>query len=117
VVGVKGIVFRVDTGGKTQNDKWTRGQRVDSEGRVGTNGRERNRGQREQLLHRSVQRFRGGLVLQAHRLCASLTSRFESDKEERTRRIESREGAGGDEGVHTRAESGRLWSFIYHQVY
>ena len=37
---------------------------------------------REQLLHRSVQRFRGGLVFKAHRLCVSLDSRLESNKEE-----------------------------------
>ena len=35
------------------------------------------------LLHRHVQRFRGGLVLKAHRLCVSLNSRLESNKEER----------------------------------
>jgi len=29
-----------------------------------------------------VQRFRGGLVFKAHRLCASLNSRLESNKEE-----------------------------------
>jgi len=36
----------------------------------------------EQLLHRNVQLFRGGLVIQAHRLCISLNSRLESNKEE-----------------------------------
>jgi len=34
------------------------------------------------LLHRNVQRFRGGLVFKAHRLCVSLNSRLESNKEE-----------------------------------
>ena len=34
------------------------------------------------LLHRNVQRFRGGLVFKAHRRCASLNSRRESNKEE-----------------------------------
>jgi len=29
-----------------------------------------------------VQRFRGGLVFKAHRLCVSLNSRLESNKEE-----------------------------------
>ena len=29
-----------------------------------------------------MQRFRGGLVFKAHRLCVSLTSRLESNKEE-----------------------------------
>ena len=29
-----------------------------------------------------VQRFRGGLVFEAHRLCVSLNSRLESNKEE-----------------------------------
>ena len=36
----------------------------------------------EQPLHRNVQRFRGGLVSKAQRLCVSLTSRLESNKEE-----------------------------------
>jgi len=35
-----------------------------------------------QLLHRKVQRFRGGLVVKAHRLCASLNFWLESNKEE-----------------------------------
>jgi len=30
----------------------------------------------------NVKRFRGGLVFKAHRLCVSLNSRLESDKEE-----------------------------------
>ena len=34
----------------------------------------------EQLLHRNVQRFRGGLAFKAHRLCVSLNSRLESNK-------------------------------------
>ena len=33
-------------------------------------------------LHRNVQRFRGGLVFKAHRLCVSLNSRLESNTEE-----------------------------------
>jgi len=36
----------------------------------------------DQLLHRNVQRFRGGLVFKAHRLFVSLNSRRESNKEE-----------------------------------
>ena len=31
-----------------------------------------------QLPHKNVQRFRGGLVFKAHRLCVSLNSRLES---------------------------------------
>jgi len=34
------------------------------------------------VLHRNVQRFRGGLVFKARRLCVSLNSRLESNKEE-----------------------------------
>jgi len=34
------------------------------------------------LLHRNVQRFRRGLVFKARRLCVSLNSRLESNKEE-----------------------------------
>jgi len=47
--------------------------------------RENTHGQiriREQLLQRNVQRFRGGLVFKAHRLCVLLISRLESKKEE-----------------------------------
>ena len=36
----------------------------------------------EQLLHRNVQRFRGRLVFKTHRLCVSLNSRLESNKDE-----------------------------------
>ena len=36
----------------------------------------------DQPLYINVQRFRGGLVFKAHRLCVSLNSRLESDKEE-----------------------------------
>ena len=32
--------------------------------------------------YRNVQRFRGGLVFKAHRLCVSLNSRLENEKEE-----------------------------------
>ena len=38
-----------------------------------------------QRLHRNVQQFRGGLVFKAHRLCASLNSRLERNKEEEGR--------------------------------
>ena len=34
-------------------------------------------------LYRNVQRFRGGLVCKAHRLCVSLNSRLESNTEEK----------------------------------
>jgi len=34
------------------------------------------------LTEKDVQRFRGGLVFKAHRLCVSLNSRLESNKEE-----------------------------------
>ena len=33
------------------------------------------------MKHRNVQRFRSGLVVKAHRVCVSLNSRLESDKE------------------------------------
>jgi len=39
----------------------------------------------EQLLHRTMQWFRDGLVFKAHRLCVSLISRLESNKEEERR--------------------------------
>ena len=34
-----------------------------------------------ELLHINVQRFRSGLVSKAHRLCVSLNSRLESNRE------------------------------------
>ena len=34
------------------------------------------------VVYRNLQRFRGGLVFKAHRLCVSLNSRLESNKEE-----------------------------------
>ena len=40
------------------------------------------KGRWRSLLDRNVQRFRGGLVFKAHRLCVSLNSRLESNKEE-----------------------------------
>ena len=36
----------------------------------------------EQLINRNVQRFRGGLISKAHRLCVSLNYRLESNEEE-----------------------------------
>jgi len=42
----------------------------------------------EQLIHRNVQRFRGGLVLKAHGLCVSLNSRLESNKEDKKNQSE-----------------------------
>jgi len=40
---------------------------------------------RRGLIHRNVQRFRGGLVLKNHRLCVSLNSTLERNKKERRR--------------------------------
>ena len=40
---------------------------------------------REQLLHRDVRRFPGGLVSKASRLCVSLNSRRERNEEEEVR--------------------------------
>ena len=34
------------------------------------------------MINRNVQRFRGGLAFKAHRLCVSLNSRLESNREE-----------------------------------
>ena len=42
----------------------------------------------EQVLHRNVQRFRGGLVFKAHRLCVSLNSRLKSSKEEEKEHVD-----------------------------
>ena len=46
----------------------------------------------DQQLYMTVQKFRGGLVFKAHRLCASHNSRLESNKEEeKIARLESNE--------------------------
>ena len=41
-----------------------------------------------------MQRFRGGLVLKAHRLCVSLNSRLESNEEEEKYFLRSGRAAG-----------------------
>jgi len=41
-----------------------------------------------------VKRFRGGLEFKAHRLCVSLNSRLESNKEEEAHRAEDSEAVG-----------------------
>jgi len=46
-----------------------------------------------------VQRFRGGIVLKAHRLCVSLNSRLEINQEEGYRHEKLEEGAGGGRDV------------------
>jgi len=43
----------------------------------------------EQLLHINVQWFRGGLVFKAHRLCVSLNSRLERNKDEEDKVVSS----------------------------
>ena len=53
-------------------------------------------------FHRNVQRFRGGLVFKAHRLCVSLNSRRESNKEEEEEGLEFRCRANM---AHTRQSS------------
>jgi len=50
------------------------------------------------LLHINVQRFRGGLVFKAHRLCVSLNSRLESNKEEEKKEGGSQDGTRGGGG-------------------
>ena len=42
-------------------------------------------GERLTEFHRNVQRFRGGLVYQAHRLCVSLNARLERNEEEKNK--------------------------------
>jgi len=50
------------------------------------------------LAAKNVQRFRGGLVFKAHRLCVSLNSRLESNREEE---VHSRPGVYGAGHVPT----------------
>ena len=59
-----------------------------------------------------MQRFRGGLVFKAHRLCVSLNSRLETNKEEEEEDLIEREeeealggggGPGSARGHHTSA--------------
>ena len=52
------------------------------------------------VLHRNVQRFRGGLVFKAHRLFVSLNSRLESNKEEEEE-IQCSSLCGGARGHRT----------------
>jgi len=52
-----------------------------------------------QFENRNVQRFRGGLVFKAHRLCVSLNSRLGSNKEEK-------KTAEGGEGAEVRWTGG-----------
>ena len=53
----------------------------------------------QQLLHINVQRFQGGLVLEAHRLCVSLNSRLESNKEEEDEVCLHRRSSTGEGGT------------------
>ena len=60
-------------------------------------------------VHRNVQRFRGGLVLKAHRLCVSLNSRLQSNEEEEEEEVGARQRGPldcrrRDIGTHTPAE-------------
>jgi len=45
---------------------------------------------RFQLIHRNVQRFRGGLAFKAHGLCLSLNTRLDRTKEEEAKQVISR---------------------------
>ena len=57
-------------------------------------------------LHRNVQRFRGGLVFKAHRLCVSLNSRLDSNTEQGEKAmLNSKQWAGLRVGVQTRRSS------------
>ena len=56
------------------------------------------RARERELLHRTVQRFRGGIVFKAHRLCVSLNSRMESNQKE--------EKKEGDLGIGARLHLG-----------
>ena len=47
-------------------------------------------------VHRNVQRFRGGLVFQAHRLCVSLNSRRARNNEEKKTVLEAVHAASND---------------------
>jgi len=60
------------------------------------------------LLHGNVQWFRGRLVFKAHRLCVSLNSRLESNKEEKKRSPGGARCCGTALGTNKPAEA-RLW--------
>ena len=59
----------------------------------------------ERLRHRNVQRFQGGHVFKAHRLCLSLNSRRESNKEE--------EDSSCPSGVALLVSSGEVTSLFF----
>jgi len=62
-----------------------------------------------------MQRFRGGLVFKAHRLCVSLNSRLESNKEEE----EDLEAGDWAEGDATSVAASELHDCmtVYNQMY
>ena len=82
----------------THPESITLGQNVQDDNHSGTKLVRRDLGEteiegdcvaiKEQLLHRNVRRFRGGLVFKAHRLCVSMNSRLKSNKEEEERERE-----------------------------
>ena len=84
MVYVLGSGFRVHIGlrvmVRVKGPYWVQGLSVEGLGCIvkGFRG-----GRNGLLLHRNVQRFRGGLVFKAHRRCVSLNSRLESNKEEK----------------------------------
>jgi len=69
----------------------------------------------EQLLSRNVQRFRGGLVFKAHRLCALLNSRLASNKEEEEGHLE--EPLSSEEGTTYWFEDFYLRILVYLVIY
>jgi len=84
-------------GGSTSEGGWAgspdgreHGAPLDAEGGDEVGGK-RGWTEEVQLLHRNVQRFRGGLVFKAHRIFVSLNSRLESNKEEKTKYERGRE--------------------------
>ena len=68
-----------------------------------------------QLLYINMQRFRGGLVFKAHRLCVSLNSRLESKHEDKHKNLQVQAPAMQHARVHFEREF--FFGSLFVQVY
>jgi len=72
-------------------------------------------GDRREERGRNVQRFRGGLVFKAHRLCVSLNSRLESNKEEEpSLKRKTKHQVAAQAAAGTRSAGAEKERFIVH---
>ena len=96
-----GFRFRVQGSGFRVQGRVRRGKKVVVVPRVeGLKNVPHLEDEAKRLLRRNVNRFRGGLVLKAHRLCVSHNSRLESNKEEERTSKTSRSGSAAEAVLH-----------------